>query len=49
MMKAWCWIRAFCWRAVQKAAFKIADGLIAVGDWADARSRYARREAGRKP
>lgn len=39
MMKAWCW------RAVSRAAFKVADGLIALGDWAERRARFAMQGA----
>jgi len=48
MMRTLGWIRAFCWRAVSKAAYAVGDWMIAFGDFANARCRKA-RPWGRKP
>ena len=42
-------ISAWCWRAVSRAAFKLADGLIALGEYTERRARWAMQSARRKP
>lgn len=39
-------IRAWCWRAVSRADFELADGLIALGEYTE---RWAQQSARRKP
>lgn len=42
-------MKAWCYRAVSRVMFKLADGLIALGDWAERRARWAMQSARRKP
>jgi hypothetical protein len=42
-------IKAWCWRAVSRAAFKLVDGLIALGEYTERRARWAQQSARRKP
>lgn len=47
-MRTLGWIKAFCWRAVAKAAYAVGDGIIKFGDFAYLRCVKA-PPRGRKP
>jgi hypothetical protein len=42
-------IKAAIWRGISAVAFKIADGLVALGEWAYRRGRLAQQSARRQP
>jgi hypothetical protein len=42
-------IKAAIWRGISAGAFKVADGLVALGEWAYRRGRLAQQSARRQP
>lgn len=42
-------IKAAIWRGIFAGAFKVADGLVALCEWAYGRARWAQQSARRQP
>ena len=42
-------MKAAIWRGISAGAFKISDGLVALGEWAYRRARWAQQSARRQP
>jgi hypothetical protein len=41
--------RAAIWRGISAGLFKVADGLVALGEWAYRRARLAQQSTRRQP